>query len=1338
MLLLIQTTFKVQLLSKIGKIIRDSRPLVYQCYWVPLLFWFTTGHVLGQQQISFRNISVKDGLSQNSVVDITQDSLGYLWIATQDGLNRFDGQEFQHFAFQFEDITRPNYSNLGYLYTDKQGGLWVLPQDGKLRKYAPLHSQFNIYEELENAHTVYQDDNNTFWVGTDQGQIFKKHADSTRFENFEIDTNPISSRIRQFLQLEQDFLWVLTDHQCILFNTRTGKVQFELSSPKAENGTAVTFSKIVPKPESGLWVSTFGKGLYEIEHTLQSVSLERVTTFSVPEDLNILDMLLDSKDRLWIGTYGKGLFLVDGNAVRHFMPDKNDERTIHYKDILSIYEDYLGVLWFGTDGSGVSYYDEYLEKFNVVTNDQTPNDINVDVVRAITTDADGNFWIGTSGHGLTKYNPKLGQWASFTTQNSHLTSDRIMSLCYDGDNRLWIGTQEGGLWIMDANGELRKVTSVNANTIWVIFEDKWDRLWVGTQDQGLFQLDENGKVVSQYHTASEKHPLTSNNIRAIFNDSKGNLWVGTEDQGVMYLNFEEGQTEIINAVNDRPHLSTNAIKSVYLENDRWLWVGTNGKGIDVLDLKERTTKNYNLEKGLPNNVVYSLLPDRQNNIWISTNKGIAKLTPSKNHVEPPLVVPYDNYDGLATEFNTGAWHISKDHQLFFGGLEGFYWFDPATIKINLNLPKTQITQFSIFDQPTAMAEGTHLPYDQNTLSFSFSSMQFSLPEKNEYQYRLIDYDKDWIYSGNKNYARYPKLPPGNYTFQVKSSNYDRVWGPDIASFAFTIDPPWYWNSFSQIVYLILFALLLFTIYAYTKSRWRIQTDLKLQEAEADRLKKLHDFRSKLYMNIAHEFKTPLTLVSAPLEEMMADEGKRIKSSDNLSFVSRNLNRLTKLVDQLLQLGSLEEGKLKKMAIYGDITLFLRTLIASYQPQAKEANVAINSKIKQMPFSWYDEDMLEKTVGNLITNALKYAPKNTECTIFGTHEEGFLVLQVQNKISESIATEKLFERFYQENHEKEGMGIGLALVKELVDWFNGAISVKTNSDNISFLLKIDVRKNAFKDDERAEIAPFEKMADPNIGHEKNGEINKILLVEDDRETRNYISSVLEPEYQIIPAKNGMEGFDKAVKHLPDVIISDIKMPILDGIALCNQLKSDQRTSHIPLIMLTASSDASQELKALKVGADDYISKPFKTQILVQRIRNMAHMKVLWANRYKESYIVGPTDITVPPVEHQFLNKLQLILDKHLTDPSLSSPKLCELMGLSRMQLHRKLQSYTGLSTTAFLRSQRLKLATDLLKQGSLNVNEVAYMVGFNSPGYFMKCFKEQFQMTPTEFVASLNG
>lgn len=1298
-----------------------------------------------QDQITFRQVSIKDGLSQNCGISIAQDSTGYLWIATQDGLNRYDGTAFIKYPYLFSDITRPSYSYLGNVYTDRAGGVWTIPVSRELYRFLPDDNRFEPLPGYRDASTIHQDPRGRYWVGTyTQGlHYFDIHEEKVQAEGKVALPHTVYD-----IRASDGLILAATAGGVFEIQSASGELLDSLST--TQNGVPVKsgVSRIAISSDGRQWFGTFGSGLFYRNPGEKALSPANALPYGkgLPADLNILSLFADSRDRIWVGTYGQGLFLLEPEKgeFSQFKADKHNPRAIHYNDILDIYEDYTGTLWFGTDGAGLSYYDEYLEKFNSIVNSQVPDEIHVDVVRAIDKDADGYLWIGTSGKGLMRYNPQSGTWKKYATNTGYpaLKSDRIMSLLTDSEG-LWVGTQGGGLSLLKKDGAWLHFNSLEgyglkAITIWDIHRDQKGRTWLATREYGLLEFNLSEGVISSYNAKASPEMPVFENVRAIAEDASGNLWLGGDSEGLILLNPERGLYREFRSGPSKDSLPSDKIKSLYPAPDGTLWIGTNGSGLAALEPETGVFHTYSTENGLANNVIYAVLPDDSGHLWLSSNRGISRFTPPSNWDEAPEIVNYTNYEGLATEFNTGAAYKHEDGSMYFGGLEGFYWFSPESIENNPHLPKTAITSVRLADESLPLKSGLELDYRANTLSFTFSAMQFSLPKEIEYQYRLLNYDEGWVFAGNTPFARYSFLPPGDYEFQVQASNYDGLWNRKPATFGFTIAPPWYASSHAKVIYFLLLGVLAIGIYLYLRWRWQMKLNLKLKEAETQRLQKLNAFKSRLYTDISHEIRTPLSLIVAPVESKLKEGGLDKSERSVYSLINRNTKRIIALVDQMLHLARLEKGKLNLKPEAGNASLFLRVLARAFEYPAKEAGIEFKWDVKKTGMVWFDSDILDKIVSNLLSNAVKYCPRGGRCRFNSSYRDGKLSIDVANTLSnpESIQPERLFSRFYQGDEASEGSGIGLALVKELVRLSDGRVESKIAEGQIHFLVTLPMPGEPSK-----QRAPKEASKVGEPGTTSKAETTSpsdapiILIAEDHDELREYLKNAWEGIYRVYTCDNGSEALGMALKLVPDLILSDIRMPGIDGIELCNRIKMDERSSHIPVILFTSGAVIEQELEGLEAGADDYVTKPFQLAVLEKRIDNLIQTRRDLQKRYAKQMVLEARDIAVTPADEVFLNKVQSVMDKHLNDSGFNASSFAREVGMSRMQLHRKLQTYTGLSTTAFIRSQRLKQASELLQKADLAVAEVAYAVGFNTPSYFIKCFRETYGSTPSEYTGN---
>lgn len=1269
------------------------------------------------KQISFRHLTVKDGLSQNSVVSMVQDSIGYLWFATQDGLNRYDGREFTHFDKQFQSVTRPTFSKLGKLYIDKQNRFWILNSAGNLQLYNYTENTFSSIKTNYEIGAVFQDLAYNFYVGTYGDGLYKIKANTQ--DTLQLIPSKVAPDIYDFLESNKN-IYVATSKGVIQIKPDETYRRIASEIPQEIHVSSLIESN------GTLWIGTFGGGLYyKSGHESKIKKFKNLGHQFFPEQLNIEDLLVDHSGKLWIATYGQGVYLLDfsNEKISHFKAQKNNPFAIHYKDVLCLLEDNAGNVWLGTDGAGASYYDEHLVKFNLLTNKQLPSGINVDVVRSITTDTSNNLWLGTSGLGLTKIDMASTNHYTFTSSNSDLKSNRVVSLNFNNGN-LWIGHQDSGLNIMNSEGRFTWYLETSNFTIWNILPITSEKAWLATEKNGLILFDFKKGIEKEFN--AENSNLKADNIRTIVYGDASTLWIGSSDDGLYKMDLKSEEITRVKEVSDD-------IKSLWWGQNE-LWIGTNGKGLKQLLWPSKEIRVYTQKDGLRNDVIYGVIPDDSNLVWVSTNLGISSLKLEED--ESVLVENYTDANGLqGLEFNTGAYYKDKNGVIYFGGLEGVNWFTPDQITVNEVIPKTVITKIELFGEQIDAPSNTSFANYENTLTFNFSSLHFSQPNQNQFKYRLINNDEKWIDAGNLNTAHYTNLPANDYTFEVISSNYDGIWNNTPAQYFFTIKKPWYASTFAIILYILSFGFLIYAVYLYLKWRWKLNTQLQLEHAETKRLQKLDDFKTKLYTNISHEFRTPLTLISGPISHLLDKENIAEEDKNELSLVQHNANRLLYLVNQMMDLSMLDAGHLPLKVTQGSISILISQLVESFRYQAKKKHISLHADMVEADALWFDSDVVEKITSNLVSNGIKYTPEKGDIWLKTSLQKNHFVLTVINTYNYMSHNnlEKLFERFYQGENSVEGVGVGLALVKELVELSHGTIVASTLDDErIQFSVTLPITKDAFLDSEIISSEKFSEEKQKETSTEIDADSDVLLIVDDEPQIRRFITSLFKDQYLIIEAENGREGISKAIKNIPDLIISDIMMPKSDGIELCNTLKNDSRTSHIPIILLTAKVGAQPELEGLKTGADAYITKPFVVENLKTRVAKLIETRKQLQDYYSKELKIDPK-LTISEPDAQFAKQLEEVLTEHITDPEFSAAIFCDTMFMSRMQLHRKLKALFGISTTEFIRNQRLKLATSLLLEGKFTIAEVGYAVGFNTPSYFMKCFKENYGCTPSDYM-----
>jgi signal transduction histidine kinase/AraC-like DNA-binding protein len=844
--------------------------------------------------------------------------------------------------------------------------------------------------------------------------------------------------------------------------------------------------------------------------------------------------------------------------------------------------------------------------------------------------------------------------------------------------------------------------------------------------------------------------------QTLFIDSSGMLWVGTGD-GLYKFNIEtKEETYYVHIDGDVKSISNNYIYSIFEDKKGILWIGTGG-GLNKFDRSTETFSHFTENDGLPSNVVKGILEDGHDNIWLSTTKGISKFNPISETFRN-----FDAADGLqGDEFITGAYHKNQQGEMFFGGTNGLTTFHPDSIKNNIYIPPITITDFQIFNKSVKPGNKSPLKkqvsetseialsHDQSIFSFEFAALDYHNPLKNQYKYKMEGVDPDWVSTdASRRFATYTNLDPGDYIFRVRGSNNDGIWNDEGTSIKIIITPPWWQSNWAYAFYGLLIFVAIFLARKYDLKRINLRN-------ESNRLKEIDQLKSRFFANISHEFRTPLTLILGPIQKLLEDH-PTADENNQYSLIQRNALRLQRLINQLLDISRLEAGKLKLNAREYDIIAITRAIIANFESHANRRNISLtfHSSLKFQNV-YLNFDKFEKILTNLLSNAFKFSDDDTAISITletisdstGSFNEGYIRLCIQDQgigvKEENI--EKIFQRFYQVDDTAtrgyEGSGIGLALVKEMVDLHYGTINVKSEpGKGTTFIVCLPLGKSHLSLGEIEQL-PVDEIKVPDepldetvirILNENTDQLPLVLIVEDNIDVQQYIGSFLEEDHNLIFADNGKEGLNRAIQEIPDLIISDVMMPVMDGIELSTELKSDERTSHIPVILLTARATVEDRVEGLETGADDYLQKPFDVNELRVRIKNLIEQRKLLKEKFvqEDGFLISKLSKT--PADERFINRMMDIISDNISEPAFKIESLSKEIGMSRMQLHRKIQGLFGQSPGQFLRSLRLKQSADLLKNVTGNISEIAYDVGFESPAHFTSSFRRQFGMTPSEY------
>jgi len=1128
-----------------------------------------------------------------------------------------------------------------------------------------------------------------------------------------------------------------------------------------------------------LWMGT-NKGLVQlnlISNQLKFYQIVPTTTYIQGNANDFTSILQDKNGLIWTGTPGElggGLvqFDTETEQFQRFKYESFNPHSLRYNTILSLCEDKTGILWVGTHMGGLSRWDRKKWKFKHIGHDpKTLNSISEDNVVSICEDEKGILWFGTFEQGLNRYDRKKNQFTCYLHDPLNpysLSNNGLESVIEDPveSGVLWIGTWGSGL---DKFYKEEKIfihfqqdptddNSISCNIIRTLFIDSRGVLWIGTEE-GLNRFNRKTKKFKRFQNDPEDSTsLSGDRVNSIFEDKAGTIWIGTDGYGINRFNPVSENFVSYKSLsnNEWPKLIT----CLYEDKKGNFWIGTHMEGIYLFDRKKGVyTKNLNEKDGLSNNVVRAILEDDSGNLWISTTTGLSKFNPTTESFKN-----FGKSEGLGgIRFNYSAIK-TKSGEMIFVGEHGFNIFHPDSVKDDPVPPQVVIANVSLFNRPgeklifeqfISELDEIILTYDQNDLSFDFVGLHYGDPRKNSYKYILDGFDDNWIDAGTQRNATYTNLDPGEYIFKCNASNRDGIWNEKGASIKIIILPPWWATTWAYIIYAIIVLSIIYFTWRLQLKRIRIKHDYEMSRFEAEKMHEVDEMKSRFFANISHEFRTPLTLILG-ISKKILDKTKEQVFKDDIGIIKRNANRLHGLVNQLLDLSKLESGKMKLEASEQNIIPLLKGLVLSFTSFAERKRIKIkfNSDEEEI-VAYLDKDKVEKIVINLLSNAFKFTPQGGRID--------FGVKKFDKKFEITISDtgiginperiDKIFDRFYQvdssHTREQEGTGLGLALTKELVELHKGKIRVESSEGKGStFTVTLPLGKDHLKPEEIVEdkllrekiVSEVDEISPEYEGQKVRSDIEVLtetekllmLIVEDNADVRNYIKGNLKEDYRILEAVNGEDGLHQAINHIPDLIISDVMMPKMDGFEMCDKIKNDERTSHIPVIMLTAKATSQDKIDGYKTGADDYIMKPFEPDELKARIKNLVEQRKRIQEHFQKKGIFELDQTKITSVDKRFLQKVVEIIIHNISDASFSVEAFAGHLCISKSLLHKKIVSLTGEPPGELIRRIRIKKAADLIRQKFGNISEIALEVGFNNPAYFSECFKKQFGVSPSQY------
>jgi len=1331
--------------------------------------------------------STEQGLSNNTIYSILQDEKGLIWIATEEGLNKFDGKNFTHFSINKGRYSLThNRTQTALLAPD--GNIWIGTSDGlniydyKSDSIIKVRDNSLPYKLVYNDITVLTSskNNNKTWIGTYGNGVNYFDWRKMQFAALSIPTLPSISapqKVMSLLEDDNNRLWIGTQNNGLYrYNIAERKLDFYDLPMNGRN-----IRSIYQDSFRRIWVGT-SKGCYIYNETTNQLVL---VTYPYGLSSNSIGVIKeDHSGKIWIGTE---LFLMNFSVRSFSMSEKFPFQTINQGEstsrlscpsINTLFADQDNNIWIGTAWGGVNMLKGTTTKFKLIKHDsETPNTLPNSPITAICSDKSGNLLIATMGTdkvGLCKMNLQNDEIRELSI-NRKLPGYVYQAIFEDSQSNLWLGTYNKGLIKVDKNGsnfreyvvDNKNPNSIPSNDIRCIYEGKNQNIWIGTSN-GLVNYNNKTEILS--HIDIYKKQIVG--IRTIKEDAYGTLWIGTYGAGVITYNY------IKKNVNLRPtNLDIRVVSDILIVGDS-IWLCTQGEGLHLYIPKNKRTSSFTETKGLSSNYISSISRDNAGKIWVGTSKGISRIDPKTKEIEN-----FSAGDGIQSrEFSERSTVVLSSGLIAFGGFGGINIFNPMNVTKNDKCPPVIFTKLLVFNeistpsedkyrfsplkQNITLADKIDLKYDQSVFTIEFMGINYNANQKIQYAYFLEGSDKKWNQLGNQNSVTFRNLQPGKYVFKVKASSPDAVWNEkNMASIIINIRPPFWASGWAYFIYLILLGTLLYFIWLFFNIRIQTANKIKIEGAKREKEEELHQEKLQFFTNISHEFRTPLTLIIGPLEKMQFDELNDDKKS-HLKLMLRNANRLLSMVNQLLDFRKTERGQMKLKVQNQDIILVIKEIMLSFEELRIQKNIQfefINDVDNLM--AWFDAEFLTKSLFNLLSNAFKF-----------TGDGGFIKLSVltrkdvfqNNELIISLTDngkgihpsdiESIFDRFYQgkeKSNMQQGSGIGLHLVKNLIELHHGKIEVEsTQNIKTTFKLTLPIDENAYLEEElfnpielksmteSVETKAEEKLVVKDLKSEDNVKkmsCKRILIVEDNAEIRTYIRSILEPEYGVEEAENGAIGLEMIALHEYDLIISDLMMPEIDGIEMCKQLKKSIETDHIPIILLTAKSDIENKIEGLSIGADSYITKPFHPQHLTVRVSKLIELRELLKERYSRKISLGDlhkSDLSSASPDELFLQKAISIILNKMIETEFNGDALAYQLSISRMGLHRKIKALTGQSTGEFIRNIRLKKACELLCVNGKNISEVCYDVGFNSPSYFATCFTEVYKMTPTEYVRSV--
>ncbi|MFD1255947.1 two-component regulator propeller domain-containing protein [Mucilaginibacter terrae] len=1339
----------------------------------------------------FQLISYKNGLIQSPITSIIQDKSGYIWIGSWVGLSRYDGNSFINFRKNDSVPYAISHNRINKVYEDRSARLWI-GTSGGLNLYNKLTERFqHVGLSTEKGASnfisdIVQDKQQNIWVGTYQGVRRVNVADNKLEEISETKSNnEIETRRGFIFSLFNDSdnkLWVGVRQGVKLIDPVNKKVIALPSVLAADKDLAEAKIIVIRQDAQGtLWFGTEEDGVFSYDKKnarLIHYTAKKNTTENLPS--NWINDLLIKNGKVWIATRN-GLAIYDPLKQRFetYAHKKGDSQSLNDNFIWSLYNDKTGNVWIGTYSGGINIFHPENDNFRSLGEENADQSgLSSQLAEAMIEDRHQNIWVGTFGGQLTLIDQKNRKVSSYSVndKSGQRSAYEIKALAEDPAGNIWVGSLDGLHKFNPATKSNEYIPLENVKgtvggrgvkLVNTIVADQ-DGLWVGMNGSGLRRVTFDGKEAYKLlHTNKNETELSDNYVNCLLDE--GNLlWIGTQN-GLNLFNKSTFKVVVFNKRNNR--LTNNNVLSIFRDSKKHLWVGTDGGGLNYLDDKSGRFTALGQNEGLPDNVIASVIEDNSGNIWISSNNGLSCLTinnlasPSKRNIK---IVNYNSANGLpSNQFLPNSSLKTKNGELVFGGMNGITGLFPNQLLKNTHQPEILLTNLYIntkkihfaknleLTEPINETKEIELPYDKNNVKLEFSALNFVNPSQNMYAYAMYgpDNNNNKNQIGNSKEVSFTNLSPGKYILRIWAANNDGIWNTKARSLLITINPPLWRTWWAYLIYVLSIAFIFYKIVTFFQVRARLERDLINEHLQLERQEEFYKMKIDFFTNISHEIRTPLTLILGPVEQLYQSTMDNIVISKQVLQIKNNAERLLRLIGELMDFRKAETNNMVLYIQRSNIVPFITEIFLSFMQLAESKKIEYNLVTDQQEaLVFFDRDQLEKVFFNLLSNAFKFTPESGKIElVISSASSDFLTIIVSDngKGIPQKYLNKLFTNYFQVQPDRtnSGTGVGLALSKKIIDLHHGSIKVDSvpNQADVKGLTKFTVKlpyhdfssENVFIVDEKLDpehIAAFKLQSEIDVLPETiaTTSVNDytILLAEDNDELRNFIITSLS-QYHITSCSNGVSAFEIASSDIPDLIISDVMMPEMNGLDLCRNLKQDERTSHIPVILLTALAAQLHQINGFHTGAEAYVTKPFSIKILELNIRNLLLSRDKMRKKFSRQILLQPFDMPVHNIQEDFISKLIVIIERKIEDPEFGVDELSYEIGMSRSVLYKKTRSLTDMAPADLIKSVRLKKAALLLQQQKdLTISEVASLVGFNDRKYFSREFKKLHGYSPS--------